>query len=618
MKKALFVSLFLLFLITLLISTGEKAHSFFVGFGSGGAVSNTIKDGQSKGLIPIDAPPPGNLSAALIGWTEIDLSWQNNTPGQTNIIIQRQLWGGSYTTIATAAPSATSYADNLVTANNTYIYRLRAITPAGLTKVSNEDTNMTAPPTAPTNLTGASAGASSVSLYWTVNSVNEAGFYIELAVGSGTFSSTVTVARKSAAYTWTGLLQNSPYTFRTRAFNVLGNSVYSNTTTVTTSLYTWNVATVCNTSSFTNPVALYKMAFGNGRNDATNRIYCGLNSPVYSVKEFTYAYGAGWAMTDATPVSINSTRITTWNSIVRAIAIGNTKNDGTPRLVYALGTSLTSNIGTSAVGEINYNLAGHTFIWTTPAVSTTRSGNLNHDVIVASPDATDAAGPTIINKVFSVDDLTKVYQSYYTTGVYGEVSINSTGMTNKNYSVLCDSLKTSDTKKRIYAAADNGKVYEYTWTSSATVTNFTETTIATNSISISPSTTLKTLTTGTCRNDGVKRLYYGGGDGHVYELTSTSPTAWTNTDSGSLTNAITAIVAGNVTPDGYVNIYAATTNRDIFQLSGLSGTSEYSIVRIGGTTGWVNDMQIFAGRNDGTSRLYLSTDDGYLLEYTAQ
>ena len=428
MKKALLVAMFFVFLLALIISTGEKAYSFFIGFGSGGAVSNTIKDGQSKGLIPIDAPPPGNLVASLAGWTEIDLSWQNNTPGQTSVLIQRQLMGGSYTTIATAAPSATAYADSSVTANNTYIYRLRATTAAGLTRVSNEDTNMTAPPTAPASLTGVPAGASSIALNWTVNSVNESGFYIEMAVGTGTYGSTVTVARKAANYTWTGLLQNSPYSFRIRSFNVLGTSSYSNTTTVTTSLYTWNIVTVGSSTT-----AFYKMAFGNGRNDGTNRIYCGSNAPVYSVKEFTYS--GGWTSTDATPASINATQITTWSSVVRTIAIGNTKNDGNSKLVYSLGASSTPGISAASAAEVNYNASTQKFIWnTTQQLVSPSHGGLgagNNDVIVASPDATDAVSPTIINKVYSVDDNMKVYQSNYTTGVYGEVSISTTAIDRK-------------------------------------------------------------------------------------------------------------------------------------------------------------------------------------------
>ncbi len=614
MKKALFVTMVFVFLMFLLISTVEKAHSFFLGFGSGGAVSNTIKDGQTKGLIPIDAPPPGNLVASLASWTEIDLSWENKTPGQTSVLIQRQLLGGSYTTIATTAPSATAYADNSVTANNTYIYRLRSTTAAGLTRVSNEDTNMTAPPAAPANLTSAPAGASSISLNWTVNSVNESGFYIEMAVGSGTFGSTATVARKAASYNWTGLVQNSSYSFRIRSFNVLGASAYSNTTLATTSLYSWNTVTVSNSTS-----PFYKMAFGNGRNDGTNRIYCGLNSPVYSVKEFTYS--GGWVTTDATPASINSTPITTWSSVVRAIAVGNTRNDGTSRLVYSLGSSATPGISGASAGEVNYNASTQKFIWNTvnQLVSPTHAGvgNVNNDVIIGVPDAVDAVSSTDY-KVISVDANNKVYQSNFTTGVYGEVSISTTAMSYKNYSVICDSLKTSDTKKRIYTAAYTGQIYEYEWTTSAVVTNFTESTVSTMALPTSPATTMKLLTSGTGRNDGINRLYYGGGDGHVYEFTSTSPTAWTNTDAGSITNAITAIVAGNVTPDGNVNIYAATNNREIFQFSWLSAASSFAVTRIGLTTGYVNDMQIFKGRNDGVSRLYLSTEDGYLLEYTPQ
>ena len=362
MKKAILLAIFMVFLLALLICTGEKAHSFFIGFGSGGAVSSTIKDGQNKGLIPIDAAPPSKLSTTLAGWTEIDLTWQNNTPGQTNVLIQRMTAGGSYSTIATLAAAATAYADNSVIANNTYTYRLRATTAAGITKASNEDSNSTSAPQAPTLLIGAAAGSTSIALNWTVNSVNESGFYIEEAVGSGTFSSTVTVARRTAAYTWTNLSQNAPYSFRVRAFNILGNSAYSNTTLVTTSLYNWTSSTVLSLYAS----SLYKMAFGNGRNDGTNRIYCGSASPTYYVYECTWT-GSSWQTVNATPISTSSgtALLTNWTNggvIAQAIAIGNIRNDGTSRLVYATGGGSISGIGQAYVGQIDYN--GSNFVWT--------------------------------------------------------------------------------------------------------------------------------------------------------------------------------------------------------------------------------------------------------------
>ena len=613
MKKAILLGLFIVFLLALLICTGEKANSFFIGFGSGGAVSNTIKDGQTKGLIPIDAAPPSNLSTSLAGWTEIDLTWQNNTPGQTGVIIQRMPAGGSYSTIATAAAAVTAYADKGVIANSTYTYRLRATTAAGLTKVSNEDTNSTAAPQAPTGLSGVAASATSIALNWTVTSVNESGFYIEMAVGTGTFGSTVTVARKTSSYTWSGLLQSSPYSFRVRAFNILGNSAYSNTTLVTTSLYTWSSSTVLNLGGS----ALYKMAYGNGRNDGTNRIYCGSTGPTYYVYECTWT-GSTWQTVNATPVSTSSgtALLTNWSAggvIAQAIAIGNIRNDGTSRMVYALGGGSLTSIGQGYVGQIDYN--GSNFIWTTPSVSTIGHNYNNWEVQMFTAQSPDPNASQ--NKVYTTSDNTspRVYQAYYTTGIWKETGA-SVSTTKLIYSLICDSLQLSDSVRRIYGAAQNGNIYEYTWTATSNVTNFSETAL-TNLTNLPITTGTKLLASGPCRNDSVRRLYYAGGDGHVYELTSTAaPAVWTTSDTGSLTNAVVAVTAGNVTPDGNTNIYAATTNRDLFQISYTGGA--FSIVRIATTADIIVDLQIFTGRNDGVARLYASTKNGQILEYTPQ
>jgi hypothetical protein len=87
------------------------------------------------------------------------------------------------------------------------------------------------PPAAPTNLTVSSpltGAASSLGLSWSDNSTNETGFAIERKTGTGTYSQVRTSAAGATSYTDTGLPAGTTYTYRVRAFNDVGNSLYSN------------------------------------------------------------------------------------------------------------------------------------------------------------------------------------------------------------------------------------------------------------------------------------------------------------------------------------------------------------------------------------------------------
>lgn len=86
------------------------------------------------------------------------------------------------------------------------------------------------PPTAPSNLT-ATASSSSAILNWTDSASNEDGFKVERhSTATTTFSEIVSVGANITTYTDSGLSANT-YTYRVRAFNSGGFSLYSNTAT---------------------------------------------------------------------------------------------------------------------------------------------------------------------------------------------------------------------------------------------------------------------------------------------------------------------------------------------------------------------------------------------------
>jgi len=85
-------------------------------------------------------------------------------------------------------------------------------------------------PAAPTLLTSRGVSSSQINLIWDDNATNETGFRIERCQGASCtdFAEVATVGANVTNYLSTGLLPNNSYRHRVRAYGVLGNSDYSN------------------------------------------------------------------------------------------------------------------------------------------------------------------------------------------------------------------------------------------------------------------------------------------------------------------------------------------------------------------------------------------------------
>jgi hypothetical protein len=90
-------------------------------------------------------------------------------------------------------------------------------------------------PAAPSGLTATAVSSTQIDLTWTDNSgFNEDGFKIERLQNGNTWAQIGTVGAGVTTFANTGLTPNKTYTYRVRAFNVLGNSAYSNTASAKT------------------------------------------------------------------------------------------------------------------------------------------------------------------------------------------------------------------------------------------------------------------------------------------------------------------------------------------------------------------------------------------------
>ena len=126
-----------------------------------------------------------------------------------------------------------------MTANSEYCYRVRAYNTGGNSGYTNEDCAITDPniPASPGNLIAEATGINQITLNWEDNSNNEDGFIIERESATFfDFSAIDTVSANITTYIDSSVDQGVSYHYRVSAFNISGQSMYSNTSYVTTIL----------------------------------------------------------------------------------------------------------------------------------------------------------------------------------------------------------------------------------------------------------------------------------------------------------------------------------------------------------------------------------------------
>jgi len=101
--------------------------------------------------------------------------------------------------------------------------------------------------------------AAQLTLSWSDNSTNEAGFRIERRTGTGTYAEIATLGVNAASYTDVNLANGTTYCYRVRAYNAGGVSGYSNEQCATTSVaasYTLTVAKSGNGTVTSSPAGI--------------------------------------------------------------------------------------------------------------------------------------------------------------------------------------------------------------------------------------------------------------------------------------------------------------------------------------------------------------------------
>lgn len=183
-------------------------------------------------------PAPSDMTAALDETeTGIELSWADNSEAinETGFTLQRRLNGGTWdNSFASLAADVTAYTDTDI-AEGTYEYRIIACY-EGIpdNDPCDSDASDTASvqisyqaPQDPSDLT-ADLSDAVVSLSWSDNSDNEAGFILERATDSGEFVQLADLAAGIAIFEDDSVSALHTYTYRVKATNDAGDSGYSN------------------------------------------------------------------------------------------------------------------------------------------------------------------------------------------------------------------------------------------------------------------------------------------------------------------------------------------------------------------------------------------------------
>ena len=227
------------------VAPGDGNHSYRVRATNSG--NGASSQWSNIDTVEVGDPPPAaptNLSA-LLNDPDVDLTWADNSsgPGQEGGFEIARCTGvncGNFGQIFVTDPDVTVYNDADPGAGS-HGYRVRATNAAAgpASDWSNIEVvviGSSLPPAAPTGLAAGSTSDTSVSVGWVDNADNEDNFELERCTGGGcdSFSPIVTLAADTVLYSNTGLSASTAYSYRVKATNVDGSSIFSNVGDVTT------------------------------------------------------------------------------------------------------------------------------------------------------------------------------------------------------------------------------------------------------------------------------------------------------------------------------------------------------------------------------------------------
>lgn len=201
-------------------------------------LATAAHDGTTMGAVAIASVPatptaPSDLTATVIGSSQIDLAWTDNSGDETEFVIERSLDGSTgWTQIATPTANTTTYSDAGLSAATPYYYRIKAANDAGSSIYS---TTATAPTEAasgdlsdvnsPTNLQAFSPSDFEVFLTWDRANDAETAVLVERSGdGGSTWNTVATLPAGENLWFDRSLWPGTDYSWRVKVRTDAGDS----------------------------------------------------------------------------------------------------------------------------------------------------------------------------------------------------------------------------------------------------------------------------------------------------------------------------------------------------------------------------------------------------------
>jgi chitodextrinase/predicted esterase len=190
---------------------------------------------------PASVAAPSNFTGTVISFSQINLSWTDNSNNETGFEISRSSSStGTYQVIGVTAANAVAFSHTGLSPSSTHFYKIRAINGTNASSLVGpiNKTTSTSPaaPTAPTGLAANAISATQVNLAWNDNSANEAGFEIQKSSSpTSGFVSVAIVNANVTSYSDTQVNGHSTIYYQVRSRGTgTSHSAYNGPVSVTT------------------------------------------------------------------------------------------------------------------------------------------------------------------------------------------------------------------------------------------------------------------------------------------------------------------------------------------------------------------------------------------------
>ncbi len=181
---------------------------------------------------------PTGLEALAQSAEQIQLTWIDNSDNEANFQVERsQNDNQNFEKIATINQNSTSYKDGKLTPNTVYVYRIQAVTSAGIrSEYSNEANAQTESNLdKPMGLRAEAKSAFEIQLFWLDNNEKETAYKVERSVKDELNYKEIAILDSDITnYKDTDVEEKTMYFYRIQAVNLIGISEYSDAVAVET------------------------------------------------------------------------------------------------------------------------------------------------------------------------------------------------------------------------------------------------------------------------------------------------------------------------------------------------------------------------------------------------